>query len=498
MIRSAGSVLWVAVLTLTGCSAAQIDEPETRTQDIVRRAPVAAPPVTTPRLPPMQRVTLDNGAVLQLAVKADVPLVALSASVRGGAVADPANRAGLAAMTAALLEKGAGSRDARALADAVADVGGVLAAGAGRESARISAGFLAQDTELMLELVLDMLMAPAFTEEEFERARTRSIESLKAARDGDPRSLIGRYGQAFLFGDHPYGNAVSGTETSLAALSRDDVLAHYRSHYGPERLVITVVGDIDPAKVRATLTRRLSGWREAGQPAPTIPAPRVTSSGQVLLIDKPGATQSYFWMGAPGVARNDDREAAIDVANTLFGGRFTSLLNTALRVESGLTYGAGSRLSRLSQPGSVAIVSFTATADTRAAMDLALDVLDRFKEGDIEPALLASARTYLRGQSPLDFETASQVAGTLTSLAFYGQSVDAVDGYDAAVAGVDADALNAVIKSVYPDRTGLTTVVIGDAKAIREDVARYGEVTVMPITAPAFRPGNARPNGAWD
>ncbi|MEO1574772.1 MAG: pitrilysin family protein, partial [Pseudomonadota bacterium] len=332
----------IAVLATGGCATPGADAPTagTTATPAARSAPAPAPRL----LPDVQQVTLPNGALLQLAVKDDVPLVALSARLRGGAVADPPGKGGLAALTAGLLEKGAGERNARALADAVADVGGQLSAGSGLESASVSAEFLAEDTDLMIELVLDMLLSPTFDAVEFERARTRAIASMQAARDGDPRSLISRYGRAFLFGEHPYGKPSGGTETSLAALTVDDVIAHHRAHYGPDRLIVSVVGDIDPVAVRAALQDRLAGWRQAAEPAPPVAPPSLPAGRRVLLVDKPDATQTYFWIGSGGVAKTYPQDAALDVANTLFGGRFTSMLNTALRVESGLTYGASSRL----------------------------------------------------------------------------------------------------------------------------------------------------------
>ena len=100
----------------------------------------------------------------------------------------------------------------------------------------------------------------------------------------------------------------------------------------------------------------------------------------MLLIDKPGATQTYFWIGNVGVARDFEQRAELDIANTLFGGRFTSLLVDEMRTKAGLTYSARSALSRPSQPGSFAIVSFTKTDTTIVAMDLAITLLRRMRD----------------------------------------------------------------------------------------------------------------------
>ncbi|MFK7886616.1 MAG: M16 family metallopeptidase [Gammaproteobacteria bacterium] len=456
--------------------------------------PTVTPPAAAPAsaqtalLVPFEKVVLDNGATLMLARKADVPLVALSARLRGGALDDSPEQFGLASITADLLEKGAAGRDARVFSEAVADVGGSISSFGGLESSFISAGFLAEDTDLMIDLVLDMLMTPQLPKLEFEKLQTRSIESLKAARDGDPRGLVGLYGAAYLFGDHAYGRAVGGLEGTLATLTHQDVIDHHRDHYGADRLILSVVGDIDIGRVRARLEARLKPWPRAKSPLPSVAAKAPVAGGKVLLIDKPDATQSYFWMGNVGVSERFAQRAELNVANTIFGGRFTSMLNTALRVESGLTYGANSRLSQGTQPGSVRISSFTATATTIEAMDLARATLTRLHTETPSDALVLSAKNYLRGQTPLSYETAEQMAASLSSLAFYDRERAYVDGYDAAVAAVDAKGLAEVIRTVYPTSDELVTVVIGKADAIRDDLARYGVVEEMSVKEPAFAP----------
>jgi predicted Zn-dependent peptidase len=133
------------------------------------------------RLPDYERVVLDNGVVLLLAEKHDVPLIGLRAVVRGGAAADPAGREGMAGLLSRLIQKGAGDRDAAAFAEASASVGGSLSAGVSTEAISVSADFLARDAELMIELVADMLMRPALSEEEFLKERDRRDNSMRTA-----------------------------------------------------------------------------------------------------------------------------------------------------------------------------------------------------------------------------------------------------------------------------------------------------------------------------
>src|SRR5210317_563641 len=204
-------------------------------------------------LPDFERVELDNGTVLLLSEKPEVPLVSVTAILRGGAVVDREGRSGLANLLAALLEKGAGDRDAAAFAEAVDASGGLLTSRADLETITVSGNFLARDADLMVELLADMLLRPRLDEAEFEKLRERSINFIRAAKDTNLNALLPIYGQAFLFGAHPYGNPVRGSETSLAAISHDDVLNFYEQQLGGDRLVIAVTGDFDSVAMIAKL-----------------------------------------------------------------------------------------------------------------------------------------------------------------------------------------------------------------------------------------------------
>ena len=439
-------------------------------------------------LPDFDRVELPNGTVLLLCEKPDVPLVATTAILRGGAVVDPQHRSGLANLVAALLEKGAGDRDAAEFAETIDASGGVLTSRADLEAITISGNFLARDADLMVELLADMLLRPTFEQTEFEKLRQRSINFIRAAKDTNLNAVLPIYGQAFLFGPHPYGNPVSGSETSLAAIGHDDIRDYYEQQLGGDRLVVAVAGDFDAAAMIAKLTAAFGDWRPAAAPLPAMPRPVPQSGRRVLLIDKAGATQTYFWLGNVGVERDYEQRAALDIANTVFGGRYTSMLNTELRMKSGLTYGAQSQLSRAKQPGSVAIVSYTPTERTFEAIDMALGVLAELHESGVDEDALASARNYILGQFPTALETAAQVGRQLATLEAFGLDVGYINDYGQALGSADVALVSEVIEAVYPVPDDLVFVLLGDAAMIRDKAAAYGPLVEMPITEPRFRP----------
>ncbi|HEY8519485.1 MAG TPA: pitrilysin family protein [Gammaproteobacteria bacterium] len=440
------------------------------------------------RVPPFERAVLDNGVTLLLMERREIPLVAFQALVRSGAIADPPGKAGTASLLAGLLEKGAGPRDAYEFADTVASVGGVLSAGAGLETITVSGEFLARDQALMIELLADLLQRPHLDAAELEKLRARQIDLIRAAKDGDLASLLPIYGAGAIFAEHPYGRPVDGSERSLASLTHDDVTAFYAEHFGGDRLILAVVGDFDAADMRRRLEQAFDGWRRAPSPAPAAPEPRKASGRRVLLVDAPASVQTYFLIGNVGVARTHPERAAIDVVNTLLGGRFTSLLNSELRVRSGLTYGARSQLVRPTRPGAWQIVSYTRTEATAQAIDLALDVYARFKAGAIDAALLESGKRYVLGQYPGQLETAPQWARQLAELELFGLDRQYVEGYGPALAAVTFEDAQRVARTIYPAPEDLVLVLIGAAREIRATAARYGPVTEMSITDPAFSP----------
>ena len=437
------------------------------------------------RLPPIHETRLPNGAVILLVEKHDVPLIAFQALVRGGSLTDPAGKEGTAAIAAELLRKGAGKRDAGAIARYVDGVGGLLGGGAAYEAASISGEFPAPEAERMVALLGDLLRRPTFPDSEFVKLRDQTAERIRSEKD-NPWNVLQLYGRAYFLRGHPYGRPVDGDESSVARITREDVLAHYRSHYGGDRLILAVVGDFDRASMERRLRSALGDWPKAGAPPAEVPAPARASGRRVLLVDKPGATQSYFWIGNLGIGARDPERDVVDVANTAFGGRFTSLLNTELRVKSGLSYTARSTQMRLTQPGPVAIVSFTKTESTARAIDLAIATLERFRAAGLDSATTASSKAYLSGLWPTHLESGDEIAGSLASLAYHGFPVTEVSEYGDRIQAVGMEAVARAIRRVYPPGEDLTLVLIGDAGKLRKVAKKYGPVTEIRMEQPVL------------
>jgi len=433
-------------------------------------------------LPPTRQVRLPNGTLLILAEKHEIPMIAFYALLRGGSIADAPGKEGTASLAGGLLRKGAGKRTAQEIAALVDGLGADLDTGGSLEYTYVTAGFLSRDQAVMLDLLADVLRRPTFVPEEFEKLKSQTIDAIAAEKD-DPSNVVSEYAFAFLYRDHPYARPVGGDEATNRGIVREDVIRYYKENFGGDRLILTVVGDFSAAAMESKIRSRFASWAKASSPAPQAPAVSRRTGRRVLLVDKPDATQSYFWIGNVGAPSLDPDRVPLDVANTAYGGRFTSILNTALRIQGGLTYGARWQASRFTQAGTAAIYSFTKTESTEKAIEVALQTLADVRRDGID-STIASAKTYIVGQYPPRYETEGQVASALTGLAFYGQDRKEIETYIPRVEAVRAEDAKRVIQRVYPPREDLTFVLVGNAAAIRTVAAKYGPVTEVKITEP--------------
>jgi predicted Zn-dependent peptidase len=439
-------------------------------------------------LPKSEDFRIANGVRVVLVPDHRAPLVSVEVRVAGGSVEDEKGKEGAADMVATLLAKGAGARDAQAFHEAIDFVGGSLGTSAARRYLSVGAEFPREDVDLELELVADALMRPKLDPAEFEKERRLAIDGIRQAKQ-QPRDIIRLYHANWFFGAHPNARPVGGTETSLAALTIDDVKAAAARTLAPSRTWIAVAGDFDPAEMRKKLDARLGSW--AAKAADPQPAPVVTSPKDrgVLLVDFPSSLQTYFRFGQLGFDWKDKDYAARYVANTILGGRFTSRLNKTLRTDSGLTYGASSNFDDSTQ-GTFFVASYTEVATSEKAMDMAADVTSKFMAEGITAEEFESARAYIKGQyAPDNVETASQQASMLLALDFDAVPRDVVDKLFARLDALTLGDVNRVVTTRFPSKDWAWTV-IGPAEKLRESLKKFGKVAECKLADPGFGPSN--------
>ncbi len=437
------------------------------------------------KLPPFKKAKLKNGLTLLLLEQHDLPLVSFSFIVKAGSVADPVGKDGVAALTASLLRKGTKTRNADQIAADLDFIGAQFGAFTGLDFTSGRAEFVKKDLAKGLDIFSDCLLNSAFPPGEVEKLLKQSIDGLKSAKD-QAQGVIGQYFNAYLYGSHPYARPTSGDEKSLAALTRDDIAKFYESYYTPSNTIMAVAGDFNTADMEKLLGDKFGAWPNKQAPAMNVSDPQPFTGKKLLLVDKPDATQTYYQIGNVGIARTNADRVYLNVINTLFGGRFTSMLNDALRVSSGLTYGARSSFDQRKARGPFVISTYTRNATTEQALDLTLEILDKLHTQGISEKDLQSAKNYIKGQFPPTIETSDQLANLLATLEFYGLDASDINDYYKQIDAMTLADAQRVIKQYYP-RDNLVFVLIGKASEIESVAKKYApKLDAKSISQPGF------------
>ncbi|HWZ42350.1 MAG TPA: pitrilysin family protein [Candidatus Saccharimonadales bacterium] len=439
----------------------------------------------TLKMPAYKKTRLKNGMTLLLMERHSVPLIGFQVIVRAGSAGDPEHKEGAAFMAASLLRKGTKTRNAEQFAAELDFIGGTFSSFANADSSEIAAEFVAKDAAKGLDLLSEALLHPAFPQDEFNKLLKQRIDGLKAAKD-QAQGVIGAYYNAYLFGRHPYARPTTGDENSLAAITRDDAQKFYQAYYTPANTILAVAGDFSTADMEKMVAQKFEGWAARPAPAISVPEPAPVTGKRLLLIDKPDSTQTYFRIGNIGITRTNPDRLYIEVVNTLFGGRFTSMINSELRIKSGLTYGASSFFDRRKVRGPFAIATFTKNATTIQAIDKTLEVLRSLHEKSVTAEDLQSAKNYILGQFPPTVETSQQLAGLMAELEFYGLDDREINDMTAKINAMTLADAKRIIQQYYPQEN-LVFVLIGKASEIGDAVKKYAsKMEVRSINDPGF------------
>lgn len=433
------------------------------------------------RLPPSVSKTFSNGVRAYVMEYHALPLVDFQVVIGAGAAQDPPGKEGLANLTAELLRKGTAKRSAKEIADQVDFVGGVLGGSADHDGTRVTAEFLTKDTALALDMLSDLVMHPAFAPDEVDRLRSEMLGDLQAAKE-NPSLLASRRFVELLYSAHPYGHPTVGWESSVSKLTPGDVRAFHAEHAVPANTLIVAVGDFSSTDMMAKLERAFGGWRGERRERSEVASPSSTSKSALYLIDKPDSTQSQVRIGAVGIRRKDPDYVAVQVANTILGGGFTSRLVEEIRVNRSLSYGASSRFYPLVQPGPFLVSTFTKNETTRELIEVAREVLARFHKDGATDEEVDKARKYLRGTFAIAHQSPDSMADALAEIAFYGLPADTYDTYLDRLSKVTVEDVRRVARERFP-LENMVTVVLGEAKAIRPELDKLGTVTVVPLAA---------------
>jgi zinc protease len=432
------------------------------------------------RLPPIFRTVLPNGMRIVVAEDHELPLVAMTVFVGAGTAQDPPAELGVAQLTADALLRGAGAWDAPGLARAIEDLGGTIEAAAGYDATVVSADFLAEDVTAGIDLVRAVLRTPRLERGEIRRARDALLGELVADLE-DPSAVANQCLAALLYGTNPYGRPPKGLPATVEDLGAGEVREFYARWYRPNNVTLTLVGDVRADKVLERLRAAFHDWRASPAAVPERSRPpEPLTTRRVLLIDKPDASQSQIRLAGIAMRRADPDLLPAQVANTILGGGFSSILIDELRVKRSLTYGAFSGYAARLTGGDFRVSTSTKTETTLEALELARGIVDRFRTSVPAPGPLAKAKAFVSGQFARQVETANALGLRLAEIEFFGLPQDDLRTYRRRVNAVDAAHAHQVVERHQPSTDTMAIVVLGKAAVLRAPLeAKFGPVRVV-------------------
>ena len=422
--------------------------------------------------PAIEKSALPNGLKVWTVRHPQVPVIAFLLLIRRGASSDPSGKHGLAAMTADMLDEGSGDRSALQVHEAIARLGTQLETDIGSDA--IVAGFtvLSRFAERAQEILADVVVRPAFREDDVARVRQLRLHRLTQLRDV-PSAIADRAFLSLIYGEHPYGHSPIGTEFALASMTADDVRVFHERAIRPSVATLIAVGDCDHSTVHRQANQAFGSW-DGTAPDGEPPDGRLPEPPRLSIVPRPSAPQSELRIGHVAVARNTPDYHALVTANMVLGGQFSSRINLNLREDKGFTYGARTAFEFRRRPGPFVLqvgVQTSATAQSIAESIAEVAALVSTRPITVEELRLAAA-SLTRGYAR-NFETADQIARAAIQLALY----DLPDTYFAdfvpRVEGLTTDEVTAAMaRHLHASR--LTTVIVGDYDAIAADLGRLG------------------------
>ena len=412
-----------------------------------------------------KRIVLENGMVLLLAERHELPVVTVNMAIRAGGVDEPADKPGLASLTAALLTQGTEKRSASQISETIDFIGGSIGISGGDDFATARLRTLKKDIRTGFDLLADVLMHPVFDQKEIDRKVKETLASIRQQKD-EPEVIAQEAFSKAIFGRHPYGTVNDDVAAFLPNVTQQDIVALYKNRYGPNNCVVAVVGDITEAEAVALMNEYFAGWKAASGRSEERSRPPNIKQTAVTKLDK-NITQANIAVGQVGIRREDPDYYAVSVMNYILGGGgFSSRLMDNIRDDRGLAYDVHSQFIAQKEPGAFRVWTQTKSESANEAIDEIFKELKRIRKEPVSDRELADAKAYLTGSFPLRMDTSDKIAGILTATEIYSLGLDYPERYPLLInATTKEDILRVARKHIDPDR--MVIVVLGDQKKIK-------------------------------
>ena len=435
-----------------------------------RATPPQPGPARPLNLPVPDIFKLANGLTVVYNDRPGLPVAAASLVFNTGSGANPVDKPGLASFTANMLQQGTAMRDATQIADEAALLGATLSSAASMDGSMVSTSSLTKNFSGALDLVADIALNPAFPPDEVERRRASRLATFANDR-GDPNVIVSRTGVFALFGPHhPFGYDNSGTEESIKAMSREDMMNFWKSHYVPNNAALVVAGNIPLDDLKTLAESKFGAWKGGEVPDTQIGSPETTKA-RIVIVDRPGAQQTMVRLLQLGVGRANPDYPAIEVMNSELGGLFSSRINLNLREEHGYTYGASSVFVYRRSQGYFLTGGGIRTDATGPAVSEMIKEIRRMIDTPMTADELSLAKDSQSRSLPGMFEASNETTGALSQIFLYNLAADYYEKLPGRLSSVTAsDAEEAAKKYLHPDQ--MILICVGDRAKIEPQLTK--------------------------
>ncbi|OWU76188.1 zinc protease [Marinibacterium profundimaris] len=412
----------------------------------------------------IQEVTSPSGITAWLVEDHSIPFTALEIRFRGGTSLDAPDSRGAVYLMTGLLEEGAADRDARDFARAREELAASFQYDSSDDDVSVSARFLTENRDEAIDLLRTSIVEPRFDQDAVDRVRGQVLSGLQSDAK-DPDDIASNAFSEFVFGDHPYGSSGKGTLDSVAALTRDDVVAAHKAVFARDRVYVGAVGDITPEELGEIVDELLADLPETGAPLPGPAELHVEGGTTVIPFETP---QSVALFGQPGLERDDPDFFAAMIATHILGGTGESRLMEEVRVKRGLTYGVYAYLGPKDQ--AAILVGRVGSANDRIAeaIEVIRDEWAKLAEDGVTEEELEAAKTYLTGAYPLRFKGNGRIAGILVGMQMEDLPIDYIATRNDKVNAVTLEDVNRVAAELYRPED-LRFVVVGTPEGLDPD-----------------------------
>lgn len=408
----------------------------------------------------VKRTVLPNGLTVLQSENQNLPIVIVTLLVKAGQLYEPSEKAGLANITSKLLAEGTKTRTSHAISGEIDFIGASLESSAASDFISVTLSVLKKDVDKGFELFSDILLNPGFQQTEVERIK-ELIKGIMRQSEEDPAFVAARAFRKEVFGDHPYGRVLEGSNETIDLIKREDIVKFYSDFFSPNNSILSVSGDLSREELDLLINKYIGGWKKSGMPEVKLSKTDQSKTRKVIKIDR-DLTQANIVLGNLGISREHPDFYAVSVMNYILGGGgFSSRLMQSVRGEKGLAYDVHSFFAAQKDTGHFQIGVQTKNESANVAVKDIITQINRMRNEEVSDQELSEAKAYLTGSFPRRLDTNRKIADFLASVEFYKLGIDYVEKYPEFINEVTKEDVQRVAMK-YLDAEKFVLVVVAD------------------------------------